>query len=146
MIKLSPMKFPDSRLMTLALMLAISPALAVPVPSSKAPAPAPEAVNTPDSLMAAAHAAQGRGETELALRLAQSAIVADPARPDTYDALGDIYAASGQPDFARNYYSEALSVDPTDPAAIHAIAALDRTGDRRAANAASTDGTKTGTP
>ncbi len=105
--------------------------------------PAPEPVNTPDSLVAAARAAASRGETELALRLAQSAIVADPARPASYDALGDVYAASNQPEFARNYYNEALSIDPLDAAAIRAIAALDRNGEKRAANVS---GTKTGTP
>ena len=157
------MRFPDSRpiprMAALLLLLTASPALAAtaptptakpqvhkaPQPAAKKAAPAPEAGNTPDSLIAAARAAQSRGETELALRLAQSAIVLDPARPDTYDALGDIYAASSQPDFARNYYSAALSIDPTDAAATRAIAALDRAGNQRAANA-STDGTKTGTP
>ena len=56
--------------------------------------PPPEPPVTPDCLLAQAHAAVGRGDTELALRLAQSAIVADPARPGSYDALGDIYAAA----------------------------------------------------
>ena len=152
------MTFPDSRpfpsMAALLLILAAAPALAAapqapkthhPAVKKVVPAPAPDVVNTPDSLMAAARAAQSRGETELALRLAQSAIVAGPARPDTYDALGDVYAASSQPDFARNYYSEALSIDPTDAAATKAIAALDRAGDRRAANVGP-EGTKTGTP
>jgi tetratricopeptide (TPR) repeat protein len=152
------MKFSDSCL-AVALLLAASPALAVTPPASgpahapaktrhaaaKNPAPAPEAVNTPESLIADAHAAQSRGETELALRLAQSAIVADPARPASYDALGDVYAQSGQPDFARTYYDEALSIDPSDMDATRAVAALDRGSDTRAASA-SLQGTKTGTP
>ena len=101
-----------------------------------------EPAATPESLIADAHAAAGRGETDLALRLAQSAIVADPSRTSSYDALADIYAGSGHPDFARNYYDEALSIDPADATATKAIAMLDHNGDRRAANT----GTKTGTP
>ena len=152
------MKFPDSWL-AVALVLTISPALAVTAPvhpakpkhvAAKKAAPAPEVVNTPASLIADARAAQGRGETELALRLAQSAIVADPAGPASYDALGDVYASSNQPDFARTYYDEALSIDPTDPGATKAIAMLDHGSDTRSANNAghsvNAEGTKTGTP
>jgi Flp pilus assembly protein TadD len=104
------------------LVLAASPALA-------APAKAPKVIEAPvtvESLLAQAHAAAGRGETELALRLAQSAIVADPARPSTYVALGDIYAEAGQPDYARNFYDAALGIDPAEPNALKALSALDR--------------------
>jgi cytochrome c-type biogenesis protein CcmH/NrfG len=75
-------------------------------------------------LLTQARDAQTKGENELALRLAQSAIVADPTRPDSYVALGDFYAAQGQADYARNYYDEALSIDPMTPAALKGIAAL----------------------
>ena len=68
--------------------------------------------------------AQARGEAELAVRLAQSAIVADPARPGSYVALGDLYAAAGQGEFARSYYDAALQIEPTDVEAQRAIAAL----------------------
>jgi tetratricopeptide (TPR) repeat protein len=159
------MKFLDSR-SSLALtaaalvLLAVTPALAAPkpVPVKSKPAaksrlvkPAkPEIAATPESLIADARAAAGRGDTELALRLAQAAIVADPARPASYDALGDVYAATAQPDFARNYYDQALSIDPADPTATRAIAALDRGSDTRAAQAITvkpdTEGVKTGTP
>ena len=47
---------------------------------------------TVETLLSQAHDAVGKGDTELAVRLAQSAIVADPARPASYVALGDIYA------------------------------------------------------
>jgi len=73
--------------------------------------------------------AQTRGEAELAVRLAQSAIVADPARPGSYVALGDLYAAAGQGEFARSYYDAALQIEPTDVEAQRAIAAL---GDAKA--------------
>jgi Tfp pilus assembly protein PilF len=82
---------------------------------------------TPDpvaALLTQARDAQTKGENELALRLAQSAIVADPTRPDSYVALGDFYAAQGEPDYAQNYYAEALSIDPATPSALKAIAAL----------------------
>ncbi len=81
---------------------------------------------TVESLLTQAHAAIGKGNTELAVRLAQSAIVADPARPTSYVALGDIYAQAGQPDYARSFYDEALGIDPADPNALKALAALNR--------------------
>jgi Tfp pilus assembly protein PilF len=144
------MKFPpDSCFAVLlaALLLAMPAAAATakkPVkPAAKAAAvvdPQPD----PTTLVTQSRDAQSKGDTELALRLAQSAIVADPARPSSYDALADIYAATDAPDFARSYYETALSIDPTDIAAQKAIAALDRgANDKRAANA---EGTKTGNP
>jgi tetratricopeptide (TPR) repeat protein len=68
--------------------------------------------------------AQSKGEAGLAQRLAQAAIVADPARPAAYVALGDLYAAAGQSEFARSYYAAALEIDPADLGASRAIAAL----------------------
>ena len=41
-------------------------------------------------------------------------------------ALGDIYAGAGQADYARSFYDEALGIDPSEPNALKAIAALDR--------------------
>jgi len=95
------------------------------------PAKAPEPPVTVESLLTQSQAATTRGEIELALRLAQSAIVADPARPGSYVALGDIYAQTGQPDFARNFYDAALGIDPIDSAALKALAALDSAGSSR---------------
>lgn len=77
------------------------------------------------TLINQAHAAQAKGETELALRLAQSAIVADPKLTNAYVALGDLYASAGQAAYARSYYDEALEIDPSDSGALKAIAALD---------------------
>jgi len=111
--------------------LAAVPALALPAQSDSPSANAANAAH----LIARARDAQNRGETDLAQRLAQSAIVADPARPAGYDALGDVYAAAGEPDFARPYYDEALSIDPTDTAAQRALAALDRKDDTHTAKA-----------
>ena len=97
-----------------------------------------------NDLMTQARQAQTRGEGELAVRLAQAAIVVAPARPDTYVTLGDMYTAQNQPDFARSYYNEALSIDPFDAGAQQAVAALDRgVADQRAANI---QGSQTGTP
>jgi Tfp pilus assembly protein PilF len=134
--------------------------LAVPASAANAKKPAKPAAKPaaktatvdpqpdPTILVAQSRAAQSRGETELALRLAQSAIVADPARPSSYDALADIYAANDAPDYARSYYSTALSIDPTDMAAQKAMAALDRgANDKRSADASDfKPGTKTGNP
>jgi cytochrome c-type biogenesis protein CcmH/NrfG len=111
----SGMKFPA---IPILLMLAVSPALAAPAK------PKVDPPVTVESLLADAHAAAGRGETELALRLAQSAIVADPARPASYVALGDIYAETGQADYARNFYDAALGIDPSEPNALKGLSAL----------------------
>lgn len=103
--------------------LALLTANVAAAPTKPVQAAAPVTV---ESLLAQARAATAKGEVELALRLAQSAIVADPARPTSYVALGDIHAAAGQPDYARNYYDAALEIDPQEPAALKAISALDR--------------------
>jgi tetratricopeptide (TPR) repeat protein len=116
-----------------ALALLAAPAAAAPSKPVKAAA-AP--VFTVESLLTDARAAMSRGAVELALRLAQSAIVADPARPTSYVALGNIHAAAGQPEYARNYYDAALEIDPQDPAALRAIAALGNAKPATTANAA----------
>jgi Flp pilus assembly protein TadD len=115
-----------------ALLLATTPALAATKAPKAAPAPAPITV---ESLLAQAHAAVGKGDTELAVRLAQSAIVADPARPASYVALGDIYAEAGQPDYARNFYDAALGIDPAEPGALKALSALGSSRTSTTANA-----------
>ena len=145
---------PDSYLgVLIAANLVAAALLAGPAMAATAPAKTPvkpaaaAAVEAPlnaNDLMTQARQAQSRGDNELAVRLAQSAIVVGPERPDTYDALGDVYAAQNQPDFARSYYNEALSIDPADGAALKAIAALDHgASDQRAAN---TQGSQSGTP
>lgn len=76
------------------------------------------------SLLTQAQDAQVRGEIELALRMAQAAIVADPAQTVSYVALGDIYAQQGQAEYARSYYELALQIDPQDAAALKRMAGL----------------------
>jgi tetratricopeptide (TPR) repeat protein len=142
---------PDSCVAVLIATLLISPAFAATVPAKKSLKPAKPAAATAaeaplnaDDLITQARQAQSHGDTELAVRLAQSAIVVGPDRSDTYDALGDVYSAQNQPDFARSYYNEALSIDPADETALKAIIALDHgASDQRAAN---TQGSQTGTP
>lgn len=115
-------KFPIPAL--LAALLLTAPAFAA---SAKNETPSVE------TLLAQSRAAVGRGETELALRLAQSAIVADPARPSSYVALGDVYALAGEADYARSYYESALAIEPTDAGAQKAMSALDgKTGETTA--------------
>lgn len=139
-----PRAIPAAILTVSALFLAVSPAYAAPAKAAKvsasakpakAPAPAkpaaPEPPVTVESLLTQSQAATGRGEIDLAVRLAQSAIVADPARPGSYVALGDIYAQAGQPDYARNFYDAALGIDPVDASALKALAALDNAGSSR---------------
>ena len=113
-------------------------------PVAKIAAPVIEPQPDPLTLIAQARDAQSRGDAELAVRLAQSAIVADPARPSAYDALGDVYAANNQPEAARSYYNEALSIDPSDAAAQKGMDALGRGPGQQAAKATD-EGQKTGT-
>ena len=117
-----------------ALAVMATPAMAAPRTLPARPAPAPAAASAED-LMRQAQAASAKGDKDLALRLAQAAIVADPAKPATYDLLGDLYAQEGQGDFASFYYSEALGIDPSDPAAAKGTAQLSRANDQRAAEA-----------
>jgi Flp pilus assembly protein TadD len=122
----------------LALILLAAPAFAAaPHRATKASAPveAPVSADPAGDLIGQAQAAHAKGEKELAVRLAQAAIVAAPARPATYNALGDLYAADGDADYARFYYREALNIDPADGDATKAMAALDRDGSQRAAKA-----------
>ena len=116
-----------------ALVVATSSAFAAPAAK---PAAKTEAPVTVEGLLTQAHAAIAKGDKELALRLAQSAIVADPARPSSYVALGDIYAETGQPEYARSYYDAALGIDPAHAGALKAISALDRLRPATTANAA----------
>jgi Flp pilus assembly protein TadD len=118
------MKSPAIPVLLTALLAAPTMLAAKPKP---APKPAAEQPVTVESLLAQSHAAITKGDTDLALRLAQSAIVADPRRPGSYIALGDIYAETGQAEFARSYYDAALNINPAEPAALKAIAGLDDT-------------------
>jgi tetratricopeptide (TPR) repeat protein len=120
------MRFRPIPLLFAAALMAAPAALTASAAWARPSAPQASA-DRADDLLAQARAAESRGETELALRLAQSAIVAAPARPNSYVVLGDIYAESGHPDFARTYYDAALEIDPAEARAQKAIAALDHT-------------------
>ena len=132
------MNFPRDSLILALTLIAVPAFAATPKrPAVKPPAPlaaAAPALSATD-LIAQAQAAQARGEKELAVRLAQSAIVANPALPAAYNALGDLYAADGDADYARFYYRGALTIDPSDADATKAMAALERGDDQRAAKA-----------
>jgi Flp pilus assembly protein TadD len=114
-----------------AFVVATSSVFAAPAKPAKVETP-----QTVEALLTQAHAAVTKGDTELAVRLAQSAIVADPARPTSYVALGDIYAEAGQAEYARSFYDAALGIDPAQPAALKAISALGKEHTSTTANAA----------
>ena len=103
-----------NRLQSLATGLLFAVALVAGCSKEEPPKPAAkaEAPLSVDALLTQARAASTKGDIELAVRLAQSAIVADPARPTSYVALGDIYAEAGQPEYARSFYDAALGIDP----------------------------------
>ena len=90
-----------------------------------------------DSLLARSRAAEQAGKRDAALRFAQAAIVADPTRVSSYTALGDLYMRESQSDFASFYYSEALAIDPQDPAAQRGLALADKASQTATAAAAS---------
>ncbi len=102
-------------------------AFAVPVP----------ALAASDAMRRASQTLLGKGlaasDEKRAKRLFEQAIVADPANAAALSALGGLYARQGQAPMARKYYDIALSVDPTDPAALYGSAELDlaegKTGD-----------------
>ena len=154
MTKVGFMRFALSSLLLLALALpadAATPAKPVAKAEAKPAAKAPVIEPQPDpvTLIAQARDAQSRGESDLALRLAQSAIVADPARPASYDALADLYLALNQPEAARSYFGEALSIDPNDPGALEGMAALDHAPPQQSAQqvfGAQNQDAKTATP
>jgi tetratricopeptide (TPR) repeat protein len=118
-------------------------------PAAKTVAPVAEPQPDPLTLINQARDAQNRGESDLALRLAQAAIVADPARPASYDALADLYIALNQPEAARSYFGEALSIDPNDASAQTGMASLDHGSPQKPAQQsaqAQDQDAKTGTP
>jgi Flp pilus assembly protein TadD len=86
----------------------------------------PAFASTMTDRLAQAQAAQRHGQDELAVRMAQSAIVADPADPAAYIGLANIYARQGHDEFAHSYYDKALAIDPSNAAALKAVAALDK--------------------
>jgi tetratricopeptide (TPR) repeat protein len=90
-----------------------------------------------DSLLAKSRAAEQAGNRDAALRLAQAAIVADPTRVASYTALGDLYMRASQSDFASFYYTEALAIDPQDPAAQRGLELADKASETATAAAAS---------
>src|ERR1019366_282942 len=120
------MSLPRDSIVLALILLAVPAFAAAPrAPARpKAPLAAPVSADPAGDLIAQAQTAQANGDRDLAIRLAQAAIVADPARPATYDALGDLYAANGDADYARFYYGEALAIDPVDAGATKAMAAL----------------------
>lgn len=79
----------------------------------------------PDLMIAKSRSADRAGNRDAAIRLAESAIVADPARASSYVELGDLYMRAEQPDFAAFYYAEALEVDPLDVAVQQDLARAD---------------------
>jgi tetratricopeptide (TPR) repeat protein len=99
-------------------------AKAAPVKAAKPTKPEPPL--TVEGLLAQSREAVTKGDTDLAVRLAQAAIVQNPARASSYVALGNIYATTGQPEFARNFYDAALGIDPADAGAQKALSDLNR--------------------
>lgn len=107
--------------------LAFSPAVALAATKANPPAASAHKAGPPltvESLLAGSRAASAKGNVQLALRLAQAAIVANPARPGSYVALGNLYAHQGEGEYAKSYYQAALGIDPSDSGALGAMAAL----------------------
>lgn len=101
-------------------------AKAAPAKTAKTAKSAPEPPLTVEGLLTQSKDAVTKGDTDLAVRLAQAAIVQNPALASSYVALGNIYATTGQPEFARNFYDTALGIDPADAGAQKALSDLNR--------------------
>ena len=95
---------------------------------------APAFAHPDPSAIARSRAAEQKGDAAEALLLIQSAIVAHPADPENYIALGDLYSRTGHPNAAVKYYDDALFIDPVDKAALKGMALADLAiGDNAAA-------------
>lgn len=92
----------------------LMPAILAGALLAAAPAPA----GPVESLMARSRAAEAKGHFDDAIGLMQAAVVAAPARAETYVALASLYARRKEPQFALKYYEEALYIDPTLAAAL----------------------------
>jgi len=90
-------------------------------------AASPALADNVTSLVHKSHAAESHGRMDSAIMLMQSAMVADPARVETYVALGDLYRRAHEDDFARYYYNEALTLDPQTDAATRGLSVIGRT-------------------
>jgi tetratricopeptide (TPR) repeat protein len=89
-----------------------------------------------DSLLARSKAEEVAGHEQAAIRLAQAAIVSNPARTDSYTALADLYARAHDGESASFYYQEALDIDPQDSAAQRGLMLAQNADKTRAAAAA----------
>lgn len=86
---------------------------------------APAFAHPDPSVLARSRAAEAKGRTAEALLLIQSAIVAHPADPANYIALGDLYTRTGHPNAALKYYDDALFINPIDKTALKGMALSD---------------------
>lgn len=99
-------------------------------------AASPAFADTVDTLAARSNVAAAAGKLDEAVMLLQAAMVADPARASTYVLLGDLYGRRNDPLLARNYYDQALFIDPILPKALAGSARVDLAlGERAAAEA-----------
>jgi tetratricopeptide (TPR) repeat protein len=83
-----------------------------------------------DNVAALVHqsrAAESHGHLDSAIMLMQSAMVADPARVETYVALGDLYRRAHEDAFAQHFYDEALTLDPQADGASRGLSLVGRT-------------------
>ncbi|HSZ10544.1 MAG TPA: hypothetical protein VK759_00115 [Rhizomicrobium sp.] len=90
-------------------------------------AASPALADDVSALVHKSHAAESHGKLDNAIMLMQSAMVADPARVDTYVALGDLYRRAHEDAFAQHFYDEALTLDPQADGASRGISLIGRT-------------------
>ena len=72
----------------------------------------PSQAASPERLEQRAHAAELAGHMGEASMLYQAAVVAKPARAQSYLALAQFYTRHGENHFARKYFAEALYLNP----------------------------------
>lgn len=100
------------------------PLAATPVPQPESPVRKTTTTEKTDPLLVQAHAAYGRGETELARQSWQKVLAKDPRNLDALRGLAVVAQQNQQFGDAVGYYQRALDVDPKDAIALAGLMAL----------------------
>ena len=106
-----------------ALLLNLAACASLSTPGQRSPTPTGVAAQTPPldpaSLAAAAETAYAAHRWADSERLYTELVTREPARPEAWFKLGNIYARSARPDFAVRAYREAVTRDPHHTRALH---------------------------
>ena len=106
-----------------ALLMSLAACASLSTPAPHGPTPTGVAAQTPPqdpaSLAAAAETAYATQRWADSERLYTELVTREPAHPEAWFKLGNIYARSARPDFAVRAYREAVTRDPHHARALH---------------------------